>query len=49
MEMECQWCNKLKPNTEGKVEVDLGFLCDTCIKAIESRGETLCFLDEEVY
>ena len=46
---ECQWCKKLKPHTEGKFKVDLGFICDTCIRAIESRGEKLSFLDEEIW
>ncbi|HOA80016.1 MAG TPA: hypothetical protein PKK61_02990 [Defluviitaleaceae bacterium] len=46
---KCQWCDKLVYNTDGKVEVEMGFLCDTCIRAIESRGEKLYFLDDEVF
>ncbi len=37
----CQWCNELYPMSELHEETDLGLLCDNCIMAIESRGETL--------
>ena len=38
---KCQWCNELYPTSELHEETDLGLLCDNCIMAIESRGETL--------
>ncbi len=37
----CQWCSKLSPKRELHEEADLGLLCDSCIRAMESRGETL--------
>ena len=37
----CTWCNDLFPESELREEVDLGHLCDQCIMAIHSRGETL--------
>ena len=37
----CQWCNDLFPENELHEEADLGLLCNNCIMAIESRGETL--------
>ena len=37
----CRWCNELHPKSELHLEADFGFLCDNCIRAIESRGETL--------
>ena len=38
---ECQWCKESFPESELREEVDLGYLCFQCIKAIQSRGETL--------
>lgn len=38
---ECQWCKESFPESELREEVDLGYLCYRCIKAIQSRGETL--------
>ena len=37
----CTWCEELYPESELREEVDLGHLCDRCIAAIKSRGETL--------
>ena len=37
----CQWCEELFPESELREEVDLGYLCDRCIAAIHSRGESL--------
>ena len=37
----CQWCNELSTTRELHEEADLGLLCDSCIRAIESRGEAL--------
>ena len=37
----CTWCEELYPESELREEVDLGHLCDRCIAAIHSRGETL--------
>ena len=37
----CTWCEELFPESELRKEVDLGHLCDHCIEAIHSRGETL--------
>ena len=37
----CTWCEDLFPESELRDETDLGHLCDRCIAAIHSRGETL--------
>ena len=37
----CTWCEELFPESELREEVDLGHLCDRCIMAIHSRGESL--------
>ena len=39
----CKWCGEEYEVSELKKEVNLGYLCDTCIRAIKSRGETLTF------
>lgn len=39
----CQWCGELFPESELSEEIDLGLLCEHCIMAISSRGETLTF------
>lgn len=41
--VECVWCNHLVPKGECRKEVDMGWLCDRCEQAINSRGETLTF------
>lgn len=50
--IECKWCNELFDKSECRYEVDLGWLCDQCVAAIKSRGETLTFregaLDEAI-
>jgi hypothetical protein len=38
---ECQWCKESFPKCELHEEIYLGYLCYRCIKAIQSRGETL--------
>ena len=37
----CTWCEELFPESELREDVDLGHLCDRCIMAIHSRGESL--------
>ena len=39
----CSWCGEIYNKSDLKEELDLGLLCDSCIRAIESRGETLYF------
>lgn len=39
----CSWCGEIYDKTDLQEELNLGLLCDTCIRAIESRGETLYF------
>lgn len=39
----CAWCGDELDASELRKEIDLGYLCDSCIRAIESRGETLTF------
>lgn len=41
--VECAWCNRKLPKCECHKEVDMGWLCDSCERAINSRGETLTF------
>lgn len=41
----CEWCGKLLLINELRKEVNLGYLCDECRRAIESRGEKLTFED----
>lgn len=45
--MECVWCKEQFEPIEGGFEKDMGFLCETCISAISSRGETLEFVENE--
>ena len=37
----CKWCSELFYESELREEVNLGYLCDRCVAAIKSRGETL--------
>ena len=39
----CSWCGEDVPKSDCQHEVDMGWLCDYCIQAIESRGEQLLF------
>lgn len=39
----CEWCGELMPTSEMRKETKLGYLCDTCQSAIESRGEKLTY------
>lgn len=39
----CSWCGEIYDKSELKEEENLGLLCDSCIRAIKSRGETLYF------
>lgn len=43
----CEWCGSVHELSDLKYESKLGFMCEQCITAIESRGEILVF--EEVY
>lgn len=45
-DVECKWCGELFDKSEGRYEVDMGWLCDYCIAAIKSRGETLTFRED---
>lgn len=45
---QCQWCGEYFPSDGMKVEVDLGALCDRCAQAIQSRGEKLHFMDDDM-
>lgn len=38
---KCEWCGENFPESELQEEIDLGWLCPTCILAIRSRGEEL--------
>lgn len=42
----CAWCKEEFPIYDMKKEVNLGYLCDSCQRAIESRGEELVFESE---
>lgn len=44
--VECVWCNNIFPKGECRREVDMGWLCDRCERAINSRGETLTFEED---
>lgn len=39
--LECAWCREIFEADELVKEVDLGYLCEHCIRALESRGEHL--------
>ena len=39
----CEWCNGIFEKSELRQEADLGCLCNSCVHAIASRGETLNF------
>lgn len=41
--VDCVWCNHTLPRSDCRKEVDMGWLCDKCERAINSRGETLTF------
>ncbi len=41
----CEWCKELMPIDEMREEIQLGYLCNTCQKAIASRGESLTYKD----
>ena len=38
---ECVWCHEEYEISEFKREIDMGYLCPSCISAIRSRGEKL--------
>ena len=40
----CRWCNELHPKSELQLEADFGLLCNHCVMALRSRGETLTIL-----
>lgn len=37
----CKWCGEEIPISDAVKEADMGYLCETCVRAITSRGETL--------
>ena len=39
----CSWCGEIYDKSDLQEELNLGLLCDSCARAIESRGETLYF------
>ena len=39
----CSWCGEIYDKSALKEELNLGYLCDSCVGAIWSRGETLYF------
>ena len=39
----CAWCGETFDKADLHEELDLGLLCDSCARAIESRGEILYF------
>lgn len=41
--VECTWCSELVDKSECRYEVKMGWLCEYCIEALESRGEVLTF------
>lgn len=41
----CEMCGSLHPASECREEVDMGWLCDSCIQGIQSHGEKLAFYD----
>ena len=41
----CEWCGTLHPASECKEEIDMGWLCDSCIRGIQSHGEKLTFIE----
>lgn len=43
---QCQWCEEFFLPSEGKTELNMGFLCNRCIGALWSRGEKLCVMEE---
>lgn len=42
----CSWCKDMCEKSDCKKEKDLGWLCDQCQRALESRGVELEFEDE---
>ena len=42
-EAVCAWCGEIYEKSDLQEELNLGLLCDSCIRAIESRGEDLVF------
>ena len=47
---ECRNCHKSTPFTDegGHCEVELGWLCNDCIKELQAQGIELHFQDEEI-
>jgi hypothetical protein len=51
--VECKWCDELFNKNSCRKEDKLGWLCNSCVEALKSRGEPLTFkendfLDESV-
>lgn len=45
---KCEWCGDEYETSELKKDRNLGYLCWSCIRAIESRGEKLNLEEEEL-
>ncbi len=39
--IKCEWCGEEFDESELQKDVDLGYLCDRCMRGIASRGEKL--------
>lgn len=42
----CEWCKEPFPESDLKKDMHLGWLCDYCVDALESRGEKLTLMEE---
>ncbi|MGN1392603.1 MAG: hypothetical protein ACI4V7_00955 [Succinivibrionaceae bacterium] len=45
---KCSWCGEEFPLSDLKKEKDMGYLCNQCVKGIESREGSLDFSDEYI-
>ena len=39
---KCAWCGEECEKSELVKETHMGYLCEYCVRALESRGEHLC-------
>ena len=44
----CSWCKDMYEKSDCRKEKDMGWLCDTCQRALESRGVELEFDDDTI-
>ena len=44
-QVECQWCHGMFERCDLRKETNMGYICDACARAIESRGEELTFVE----